>query len=82
MLTSFPKGTILLSVSGCFCKTLKQQLLLILQKHLDFLSISPYFKPEVTYLKDELWGGGGHLFDVHPSLGASHHYWTITGPVH
>lgn len=36
----------------------------------------------MMYLKNEFWGTGGHLFDIHASLWASHHDRTITGTVH
>ena len=35
-----------------------------------------------THLEDELRGVGGHLLDIHPSLGAAHHDRPVAGAVH
>lgn len=36
----------------------------------------------MLYLKDEFWGAGSYLLDIHTSLGASYHDRTIEGAVH
>lgn len=73
---------------GCTFTTVQtSSALLLRQINLIFLillihSCSNEHKPQIIYLKDEFWGAGGYLLDIHASLGASYHDGTIAGAVH